>query len=60
MLSLIFGQFAAKLENKIRFRPRSVGPNMAGQLDQISLIHSFKEVADASLIRLTPVRLFSL
>ena len=44
MSSLIFGQFVAKLENKIWSVGRWPRVNMAGH--QISFIHSFKEVAD--------------
>ena len=49
MPSLIFGQFAAKLENKIRFRPRSVRGADAGHgwAARPNIVHSFefKEVA---------------
>ena len=55
MPSLIFGQFAAKLENKIRFG-RSVGGSNKGRLAaKYRSFIPFKKSGQPPLIRLTPV-----
>ena len=57
MPSLIFGQFAAKLENKIRFGRSVGGSNMGRLAAKYRSFIPFKKSGQPPLIRLTPVYL---